>query len=55
VGLPRLSRISRPTMSTMAVMGASRGFLVYTLGDASTARFRAGKGHLARDVDLTIV
>jgi hypothetical protein len=25
VGLPRLSRISRPMMSTMAVMGASFG------------------------------
>jgi hypothetical protein len=56
VGLPRLSRISRPMMSTMAVMGAL--FLKkcrdWTVGAASTATHGGGKGREPRDDDIRI-
>jgi 7-cyano-7-deazaguanine reductase len=39
----------------MAVMGTSLGSLIRTVGAASTARIQAGKGRLARDLDVAIV
>jgi 7-cyano-7-deazaguanine reductase len=42
-------------MSTMAVMGTSLASRIRTIGAASTARIRGGKGRLARDLDVAIV